>query len=528
MRKTWKRPLAFLLSALMFAGLFYGCNNGEDSGTGNTTTSNAGEGKLFTEPTEISITIADHASWPYKSDWKMWQYFQEATGATFDIQTIPGTDYSTKVTLMMSSPETLPDLLHTWEKAMVDEHAAAGAFVSYTDNMDKMQNFQAFWNTIPEEERQDYMAQRTSGDGKIYSAPSYGTQTITGLRTWMYRKDIFDKHGLEVPETFEELYQVCKQLKELYPESYPLCFRTGFGRIDEMGPSWKKDWAQNAYYDFDQEQWFYGAQDPVMKQMVEYFIKMQNEGLVPPDYLTMPAKSWEELMSTDRGFITLDYVVRIDFFNLPNRERNPDYNLTMMAPPKPDVPTGSQKLMKSNLDFYGYCVCNTGDEEGINNAFKLVDWMYTDEAAELLSWGKEGETYQIVDGKKEFILEEGETPQAKYGVGTYGLYQRLEPGANEASYTDEMVESCHKALEYLEPQANPTMWVPLTEDELERITTLKSELVSFMEENLSKFLLQQRPMSEWDAFQEDLKQMGVDEMLQIYDTAYKRVMENTK
>lgn len=523
MNRTAKRVTALVMAGVMALGIT-GCGP-KDSG-GTTGTSTAGEGKLFTEPTEFSITIADHASWPYKSDWKMWQYFSEATGATFDIQTIPGTDYETKVTLMMSSPETLPDLLHTWSKKMVDEHAAAGAFVSYTDNMDKMPNFQAFWDTIPEEERQDYMAQRMSGDGKIYSPPSYGTQTVTNMRVWMYRKDIFDKNGLEAPTTFEELYEVAKKLKELYPESYPVCFRNGTEQLSNMGPSWKSYFEPGAYYDFEQGQWNYGAFDPVMKDMVEYFIQMQNEGLVPPDYLTMTGKAWEELMSTDRGFITLDYVVRIDFFNLPNRERDPDYNLTLMAPPTPDEPGAKPMLKKTNLDFNGYCICNTGDEEKIDDCFKLVDWMYTDEGSELLSWGKEGETYQVVEGKKEFILGEGETPIAKYGVGSYGLYQRIDVSANEASYTEEMVESCHKALEYLTPQANPVLWVPLNDEEMTRANELNTEIQPFMEENLSKFLLQQRPMSEWDSFLEDLREMGVDEYLQIYDTAYKRVMDN--
>ena len=131
----------------------------------------------------------------------------------------------------------------------------------------------------------------------------------------------------------------------------------------------------------------------------------------------------------------------------------------------------------------------------------------------------------MADGKKEFILKDGDTPQNAYGVGTYGVYQRILPEAYEAQYTPQMVEYCHELMQYLEPQVNPTMWLPLEEDELQTITNLKSELVSFMEENLSKFLLRQRPMSEWDQFQKDLDSMGVEEMLSIYDTAYKRVMD---
>ena len=39
-------------------------------------------------------------------------------------------------------------------------------------------------------------------------------------------KAIFKKHNLKAPETYEELYNVCKQLKALYPDSYPFCTRS--------------------------------------------------------------------------------------------------------------------------------------------------------------------------------------------------------------------------------------------------------------------------------------------------------------
>ena len=527
MKKKWMQrtalPLVFCLIAVWMAG----CQ--KDPGNNAGSPSYAGEGKLFTEPTELSIVISSHVSWPYNENWKMWQYFREATGANLQVTALSDSEYSTKVALMMATPEDLPDLLYTTEKTTVDTYAGTGAFLSYSDHMDLLPNYQAFWNTVPEEERKELFMQRTSGDGKIYSAPAYGTQTVNGIRTWMYRKDVFDKNGIQVPKTSNDLYEAAKKLKELYPESYPICFRTGFGKLDEWGPAWQNDFQQNAYYDTEEKTWKYGGREPVMKDMVEYFMKLRQEDLVPPDYLTMQTKSWEELMSTDRGFITLDYIVRIDFFNLANRENNPDYTLALMAPPIPDVPGGSAKLMKANLDFNGYCVCNTGREKSQENAFRLVDWMYTDEACDLLSWGKEGETYEVdANGKKKFILQEGEMPQNAYGVTLAGLYQRLWPEANEATYTEEQVAACHEVMQYLETNSNVTWWIPLTDDEAKRVADLKTELTSFMEEQLSKFLLLQRPISEWDQFQKDLDDMGVDELLGIYTAAYDRLEKNVQ
>ena len=91
-----------------------------------------------------------------------------------------------------------------------------------------------------------------------------------------------------------------------------------------------------------------------------------------------------------------------------------------MTPPKGDGVTGQARIAKYNLDPTGYLICNTGKQDRIDNAFKLLDWMYSDEGSELLSWGKEGETYKVVDGKKKFIVGENETPQEKYGAATYG------------------------------------------------------------------------------------------------------------
>ncbi len=520
MKKSTRRILAFLAAATMALSLT-ACG-GEDLSAYD---DYSGEGKAFTEKTVIDVVVGNHSSWPFREDWKVWEYIQEGSGATLNITAIPNENIETKFSLMMSNPAELPDLLHTWDKSQVERYALSGAYLSYTDNMDKMPNMEAFFNTLPEIEREELFMQRTSGDGKMYSAPSYGTQTVSGIRTWMYRKDIFDKHGLKTPTTAEELYQVCKKLKELYPESYPLCVRGGIFRLEDWGPAWQKDFSFQQYYDYDQQKWIYGAQEPVCKEMIEYFNKFREEGLVSPDFTDIPDKSWEELMSTDRGFITSDYIVRIDFFNNACRLENPEYTLTAMAPPAGPTATGKQKAIRSALNMYGYCVVNSGDEKAQDNAFKLVDWMYTDEAAELLGWGVEGETYKVNDeGKKEFILGEGEDPQTIYGFGLYGGFQRMATEAYEALYSEEQIEACHFALPYMEDHVNPHMWLGFTGEAEKEVDDLHQELFTYTREQISKFLLGQLPMSEWDTFQKGLKDMGVDRLLELYTESYNGVI----
>lgn len=183
---------------------------------------------------------------------------------------------------------------------------------------------------------------------------------VTNLRTWLYRKDKFEKHNLEMPETLDGLYETAVTLKKLYPESYPICLRTGLSNVAVIGPQWKPYFSHLIYYDYDNDKWNYGAAEPTMLEIVEYFIKLYREKLVPPDYLTINSKSWEELISTDRGFMVPEYVVRIDYFNVPNREANPEFTLAAMRAPRANTPTGQNKVAKFNMDPTGYVICNTG------------------------------------------------------------------------------------------------------------------------------------------------------------------------
>ncbi len=522
MKKSTRRLLAFLAAAAMALSLTACAGGG--SGDDDVAAGEIPEGKLFAPGTEISMTIASHASWPYNQDWVIWKYFREATGAEFSISAIPAQDLATKIPLMMANSADFTDMLHTWSKDQVDPYAPSGAFVSYTDNMDKLPNMTAFLDGLGEEAKQEMMNQRTSGDGKMYSAPAYGTQRVTNLRTWLYRKDVFEKHNLKVPTTYDELFEVSMELKKLYPNSYPICFRSGLIKFEDTTPAWKNDFYYRHYYDYDTKEWKFGAQDPIMKDMVEYYKKLVDNKLVPPDFLTIDTKSWEELMSTDRGFITNDYISRIDNFNTAVRTENPEYTLTLMAPPVPNVPTGQAKIAKTNLDFAGWTILNTGKEAKINNAFKLVDWMYTPEAIELLSWGKEGETYTVnAEGKKEFILGEGEQTNTKYGIATYGLYQVIDQEAYESTYTEENIAAAIEVQQYIEEQSNPSLWLALNDDEDDRAAAILDDILAYCEEQISKFILGQLPMSEWDNFQQGLIDMGVEELLEIYSTAFARI-----
>jgi len=180
---------------------------------------------------------------------------------------------------------------------------------------------------------------------------------------------------------------------------------------------------------------------------------------------------------------------------------------------------------KYNVDPDGLSICNTGNEERIINAARYIDWLYTDEARELVSWGKEGETYELVDGKKKYITDAAGTQiQTLYGFNSNGSFSLIDSEAVTASESSDIVEVRELVLEHTIDRGNPEGNVAFTDDEMSRRTAIWSDISTYANEMIAKFILKQEPMSKFDEFVDNIKNMGIDELLGIYDTAYNRML----
>ena len=480
-------------------------------------------GDPLTKEDVIQLVTVSHASWPFREDWKVWEYIEEGTGATLQVNAYPASDASTKYSLMLASPDTLPNIM-AFTSTPGDKYISQGAFVAFDDMAEYMPNYNAWLDTLSDEEYKNNVAFRKSYDGKTYYSPVIGREMAQDVRAWLYREDIFEKHNLKIPETFEELYEVCKKLKELYPDSYPLCLRSGFTPLNTTGSSWKPYWETTYYYDYNEEKWCYGAVDDIMLDILTFYKKMIDEELVTTNFLTIPTISWQELVTTDRGFILPDFQVRIDFFNGMAREKNPDFTIQAMVPPVANTDTGATMVNKYNVDPVGMMMCNTGDEGRVANSAKFMDWFYSDTAVELVSWGKEGETFEATDGKKHYITNAaGEQATSLYGFSTYGTFTRMDTTATEATQSDDIIKTRDMVFEHMMPYANPLYNVSFNDEEQKVRDLYYSAIDSYTNEMLSKFLLGQEPLSKFDEFRQTIKEMGLDEVLKVYEIAYKRM-----
>ena len=150
--------------------------------------------------------------------------------------------------------------------------------------------------------------------------------------------------------------------------------------------------------------------------------------------------------------------------------------------------------------------------------------MYTDEARELLSWGKEGETYEVVDGKRKFITDENNSiPSTLYGFMTYGSFTRIDSEAVMATQTEATAETRELVSEHTLPDYNPTLYLSFNDEEQAAIDTYLTQCITYTNEMLTKFILGQEPISNFDAFVKTLEELGVNEVIGAYKSAHERI-----
>jgi len=520
-----KRIFSLVLAILIIIGITAcaGTSKSVDTTTtANSTTAAAGSqtstvpaepAKLFDQPVTVSMITYSNASWPFKEDWFILKAIKEATNVTMDVKAY-GDEAKDKIQLAIASGD-LPDIIYM-DTVSANNFAMDGPFVCLSDNMNNLPSFSKWYNTT-DSAKADLKCY-TAADGKVYMFPIVGGLGNNEMG-WLIRQDILDKNNLKIPTTDEELYNMLTALKKAYPESYPLALRSSLEhRFDVIGPEWST--SNDSYYDFDNKTWHYGPIEDNFKEMVIYFKKLVSEGLISPDFLTMPTNSWVELMSTSKSFVTVDYITRLDFFNKPMKTENPDANLVWMAPPKGGT-NGKNQLLRTSYNGGGNVVCNTKNSA---NAMKFVDWIYSDEGMELTNWGKEGETYKVVNGERQFITDEkGSTKEALFGLLTFGFNIRMDDRCAEIQYKGGTLDGIKNYYDYCQNQFNPKMWLSFSKDESDMMNPLKTTITTNMMENITKFILGQTDISEWDSYVAKMKSLGTDKYIQYFQTAYDRV-----
>jgi len=141
--------------------------------------------------------------------------FEKETGATLDVQFVPWEEAHGKFVNSIAG-ETTPDVAEvgtTW----TPEFADAGALVDLTG---QVEDAELGSDLVPG------LVEAGTVDGELYGMPWYA-----GVRSVVYRTDVFEKAGVEPPTTWDELVTVGEKLKAAEPDmvTFPIAGDSEYG-----------------------------------------------------------------------------------------------------------------------------------------------------------------------------------------------------------------------------------------------------------------------------------------------------------
>ncbi|MFD0715489.1 extracellular solute-binding protein [Paenibacillus sp. GCM10027626] len=453
------------------------------------------------EPATITMFIGHQPAWPYQENWPVWKWIKEDTNIT--VKGVPAMGDSNDTLALNIASGNMQDIVTLYMREAMN-YGSQGAFVDMSTKLDAMPNVKRYLEAHP-----DIRARATTPDGAIYYIPNDGAG-ITNSTVWFYREDVFHDQGIAPPTTWEELYAALKILKEKYPDSYPFTIRHGLGTLAMLAPSFGIH--ATMYPDPETGKVKYGPVDDNFKELLGWLHKFYSEGLMPPDFLSFDYNRWLEFMNNDKAFVTMQYIGQIEIVNNQLKKGK----LKFLPPP---AGTGGKAYLPNNdFEISGLAVAT--DSKNVDAALKYIDYLFSEQGIERLSWGKEGETYTVISGKRSFPDKFKQFTDLRKDVGilTLGTYGQFNPESLISIVAEDEQYAYEEVRKYLYPRAiiDPTF----TAEELEQ--NLQSPVHKYAEENMSKFILGQRPLSEWDQYVKELEDRGLQALIDLYQRGYDR------
>ncbi|QHE53029.1 extracellular solute-binding protein [Pontibacillus sp. HMF3514] len=530
-----KKGIIMLLMLILTLALVTACTSNEETSTNtddkatdeNSNNTNDSDdttkkdGPVLEEPTTLTMFLESHGNWPYSEEQKIWNWIEEETNVTID-PTISEGNYADSLNLSIASGD-MQDIYWVIGFDRINNLGDQGAFVNLLDHKDKLPNMMRVLKENPERKNAALTA-----DGKMYSAPSFGT-FAGGQRVWLYRQDFFEEHNLQPPTSWEELYKVSKKIQEIKPGSFPFVFRSNIGRFPSMTPQFG---IGEQYYNDENGEFHFGPVTDEYKKMVTWLNKFYEEGIMPETWLTDGTKEWAEYVASEQSFITVDYIGRIDYFNNMVRPEIPEFTMNYMEPP-----IGFEGGEKWQLYYPGADngMAISSLTEDLDAALAYIDWFYSPEGVQMATWGKEGEVWEKSGDNWELTSEYAARAEnndfdftkmrQEIGIYTNGAYIKMEDWNTFSQFTSpELAAALEVAPQYMMPAF--TRVPALTKAERDQIALKLEAINKAFLENIAQFVIGERDMDEWDDYTESLNDLGLQEVLDVYTKAYQRMSDN--
>ncbi len=542
-----KRMLTMIIAAAMAASMLAGCSGDSSSSTASSDTGSStastdaggessaaeeeggynGEDNLRITDEEKTVTLfyTFGGNGAPTGDMPVWQKAAEITGIKMENVANPSiVDEVESLNTMIASGE-LPDIIQGI-RTNLSPLVSQGAFMNLDELIEQYApNVQQFMKDYP-----DAVNAGMGADGHMYLiAGTLGGDPGKQLPSmgFFIRQDWLDKLGLEVPTTLEEYEDVLYAFRNDDPN--------GNGEQDEI-PYFYRDkgiwplvqlWGahENWYVDDEDNKVYYGKVEEEYKTAMKALAQWYADGIIDPEVFTRGSQARQFLLGNDQGGSTVDWFSSTGAMNDTVREQVPDINFVAIAPPA-DI-NGEVKILQGRASLHSYAWGISKDCEDPETVIKYMDFFFSDVGRDLMGWGIEGTDYTIdADGNKTptetALSNPAGYPNYLRSIGCYeiGSYGNLE--GELAAMNEEAREGfeLYENSDWIQPQF-PTL--SFTEEEQDVIDANWVNLTTAIEEYEQSALMGVVDIdSTWDNHIASLKDMGLDEVVAAYNSAYER------
>lgn len=496
------------------------------------------------DPADVKFTVLLQANIEDANEMPITQVFEEATGYKPEYIEISSAAWEEQLQLMWLDEE-LPNVIIHLDEAAITTAAANGQIIDlapYLKNAELMPNLNKsmddyYWDVVSDSE------------GHIWSFPKFiNARLKSGLNI---NVEWLKKLGLEKPETPDELLEVWRAFKEKDPNGNGLADEIPFSSelifsnaMETLDPMFGMFGATGGWQVDENGKVFFGQTTEAYKEGLKWFRDAYAEGLIDAEIFTQDMTGFTAKGQTNPPTygMTLSYT-----WGAQNRVHTDetvvqyDYLLPMKAA------DGVRYWWNNSaypIENDSTTVITTGTE-CIEDICRWIDCMYDPDIGYQISAAPYG--YGLVrheEGENAGKYESGSTACPDANFGEYADYATWRGAMHNYLFPVILTDYTKEVWGYDEVINNTTLvyntqdvlyrenctltnYLDMdgaTEEEAEIEATYLSEFKKLYRSQCASWIAGNGDIdAEWDAFQQSLVDMGLEELIAVYQARYDRI-----
>ncbi len=359
-------------------------------------------------------------------------------------------------------------------------------------------------------------------DGEVAAFYKLNFNPTPPARRFIMRKDWLDEFGMDTPKTLNDIENYLKNAKETKDIAPYLFTSTGkeellIGAYNILPDFYRKD-----------DKVSLGIIQPEFKEYLALMNKWWEAGYISKDFTTFTNDpSIEPVFGTGDGGL---YVGSVD---TAYSKFTVAMEIAIESAPEPRL-NENDAIHTRKMDFPlkkdVTVISNSSENKEI--AVRWMNYAYTEEGSNIYNYGVEGKSWNMVDGKPQYTDYMLNNPDLPTNNALWILRVHFTPKLETASVLDmnpTIVKNVDGAAfrkrwsDY--PNTDFSYRLPpiqLTSEELDARTSIMTQVNTYADEMILKFVVGVEPISNFDKYLEDLKAFGVDEAVAITQDAYDR------